>query len=162
MTIQFDSTEYVYWHEVGHATVCLVLGGEVELIELVDDANALGRARARCAPRPQARQHVACGGFAIEYYLYKNGYLPPVTEAEMIEILFRNSDIDRQMYWNRGPDEPFTTEENEAFMRHAIDRVAPMFRLRHRFGRMQQVVAQLLAHGKIDGSAAKEILLPLG
>lgn len=52
MKIRVDSDEYKCWHEVGHATVCLHLGGDVDFIEfLVGDAR--GHARARCVVIPE-------------------------------------------------------------------------------------------------------------
>lgn len=45
MKIRVDSVEYKCWHEVGHATVCLHLGGDVDFIEFLD-GDARGYARA--------------------------------------------------------------------------------------------------------------------
>lgn len=68
MKIIVDSDEYRCWHEVGHATVCLHLGGDVDCIEfLVGDAH--GFARARCVVLREMERSVACGGFAAEFYL---------------------------------------------------------------------------------------------
>ena len=63
--LSVDSVEYKCWHEVGHATVCLHLGGDVDFIELLD-GDARGHARA-------TERSVACGGFAAEFYLLNSG-----------------------------------------------------------------------------------------
>ena len=44
MKIRVDSIEYKCWHEVGHATVGLHLGGDIDFIELLD-GDARGHAR---------------------------------------------------------------------------------------------------------------------
>jgi hypothetical protein len=45
MKILIDSVEYKCWHEVGHATVCLHLGGDVDFIEFLE-SDTRGHARA--------------------------------------------------------------------------------------------------------------------
>jgi hypothetical protein len=47
MIIRVDSIEYKSWHEVGHATICLNLGGDVAFIEFLD-GDVRGHARNRC------------------------------------------------------------------------------------------------------------------
>ena len=77
MKIIVDSVEYKCWHEVGHATVCLHLGGDVDFIEFLD-GDARGQARTRCSDvPPHIERSVSCGGFATEVYLFKNGYAEP-------------------------------------------------------------------------------------
>lgn len=36
MAIRIDSDEFKAWHEVGHATVCLHLGGDLDGIEFLE------------------------------------------------------------------------------------------------------------------------------
>jgi hypothetical protein len=158
MTIKIDSQEYQCWHEVGHATICLLLGGDVEFIELMGE-DSRGLARARCETTPAIRKSVACGGFAIEYCLFRQGYLEDVAEREMTQIIFRNATIDREMYGGRnvGADDEFTEEEDQAFMAHATGDVAPRFA--GYLPRMQRVVRELLLHRKLDGKRVKELLI---
>jgi hypothetical protein len=66
MKIAVDSIEYKCWHEVGHATVCLSLGGDIDLIEFLA-GDLRGHARARCVVTPEIERSVACGGFAAEF-----------------------------------------------------------------------------------------------
>ncbi len=73
MRIYVDSDEYKCWHEVGHATVCLHLGGDVDFIEFLE-GDSRGYARARCVDNPDIERSVACAGLAAEVYLLKNGY----------------------------------------------------------------------------------------
>jgi hypothetical protein len=68
MTVRVDSVEYKCWHEVGHATVCLHLGGDIDFLELLE-GDPRGQARARCLVTPGIERTVACGGFAAEFYL---------------------------------------------------------------------------------------------
>jgi len=157
MPIVIDSLEYQCWHEVGHATVCLHLGGDVEFIELLDDQKAGGAARARCSTTPDIRQSVACGGFAAEFYLLRTGRLTQVDEKEIAQTIFRNAAIDREMFFDRklGDGESFTKEEDEQFMNLAtqIPRIFPQYS-----SRMQQIVSELLDKRKIDGKRVRELL----
>ena len=74
MKIRVDSVEYKCWHEVGHATVCLHLGGDLDGIEFLE-GDARGFAVAHCCDiMPDMERSVACGGFAAEFYLLKKGY----------------------------------------------------------------------------------------
>src|SRR5258707_15232035 len=61
MKIRIDGVEYKCWHEVGHATVCLHLGGDVDFIEFLD-GDARGHARARGVVTSDIERSVACGG----------------------------------------------------------------------------------------------------
>ena len=123
MTIRVDSLEYKCWHEVGHATVCLSLGGDVDFIEfLVDDAR--GYPRARCIVTPEMEKSVACGGFAAEFYLLKNGYAEqePGDDRNVNQIVFHNATGDREDFWGRrlGAHEAFAVTEDTEFMHYAI------------------------------------------
>jgi hypothetical protein len=153
MTIAINSLEYQCWHEVGHATVCLHLGGDVEFIELIDNA-----ARAHCLTTQPIRQSVACGGFAAEFYLLRAGYLPPVDEKEITQTIFRNTAKDREMF--KGGKASDKSEggkgDDEAFMNHAVRVVVPI--LKQYILRMKQVVRELLKDKKLDGNRLKEIL----
>lgn len=165
MKIRVDSDEFKCWHEVGHATVCLNLRGDVEGIEfLVNDAR--GHAVAHCiVPEDvESERGVACGGFAAEYYLLRAGYVDgvdlndPRAVAEVSDLVFSNTWRDQREFHRRTVTEnnDFTKAEKEEFMRYAIERVAPIFDLY--FPRMQIVVSELLASRKIDGVRVKELL----
>jgi hypothetical protein len=123
MTISIDSVEYKCWHEVGHATVCLHLGGDIDFIELLD-GDARGYARARCVVTLEIERSVACGGFAVEFYLLNNGYAEQGRddERDISRIVFHNATSDREDFWGRklGRDEAFTEAEDREFMNHAI------------------------------------------
>lgn len=166
MKIRVDSDEYKCWHEVGHATVCLHLGGDIDFIEFLD-GDARGYARARCVVTPEMERSVACGGFAAEFYLLKHGYAErgPDDERDVSQIVFHNATGDREEFWGRklGTDEAFARAEDEAFMNHAIGSVAPIFD-RYLPG-MQQLVRELLKARRVDGRRVKELLrigTPLG
>ena len=107
---------------------------------------------------PDMERSVACGGFAAEFYLLQAGYVDWVDLQEISAIVFSNAWRDRQDFAGRTvtEDNDFTKEENEEFMRHATQFVAPIFNLY--FSRMQNVVSELLAARKIDGARVKELL----
>ena len=164
MTIRVDSHEYKCWHEVGHATVCLSLGGDVDFIEfLVDDAR--GYARARCVVTPEMEKSVACGGFAAEFYLLKNGYAEqePGDDRNVNQIVFHNATGDREDFWGRrlGADEAFAVTEDTEFMHYAIGSdgtggVVPIFN--RCFPRMQELVRELCQTRRVEGRRIKELL----
>lgn len=158
MKIRVNSDEFKAWHEVGHATVCLHLGGALDGIKfLKGDARGFAVAHG-CDVTPDMERSVACGGFAAEFYLLKAGYVDWVDLNEISEILFSNAWQDRKAFAGRTvtEDDDFTREENEEFMRHATQVVAPIFSLY--FSRMQDVVNELLGVRQIDGARVKELL----
>jgi len=158
MRIRVDSDEYKCWHEVGHATVCLHLGGDVEGIEFLE-GDTRGFAVARCCDvMPDMERSVACGGFAAEFYLLEAGYVDWVDLQEISARVYSNAFRDRVDFAGRTvtEDNDFTKEENEEFMRHAIQVVAPI--IKQYSSRMQKVVSELLATRRIDGVRVKELL----
>ena len=164
MKVRIDSDEFKAWHEVGHATVCLHLGGDLDGIEFLEE-DARGFAVAHCCDvMPDMERSVACGGFAAEFYLLRAGYVDgvdlndPSAVAAVSARVFSNAWRDQQDFSGRTvtEDNDFTKEENEEFMRYATERVAPIFDLY--FAKMQIVVSELLAARKIDGARVKELL----
>ncbi len=165
MMIRIDSDEFKAWHEVGHATVCLHLGGDLDGIEfLKEDARGFAVTRG-CDVMPGKERSVACGGFAAEYYLLRAGYVDgvnpndPSAPAEVSDRLFSNAWRDQQAFFRRTvvtEDNDFTNEEKEEFMLYAIKHIAPIIDLY--FAEMQIVVNELLARRKIDGARVKELL----
>lgn len=165
MKIRIDSDEFKAWHEVGHATICLHLGGDLDGIEfLKEDARGLAVTRG-CDVMPGKERDMACGGFAAEYYLLRAGCVDginlndPSVVAAVSARVFSNAWRDRQDFARRTvtEDNDFTKEEDEEFMRYAIEHVSPIFDLY--FARMQIVVRELLAAREIDGARLKELLL---
>ena len=164
MTIRIDSDEYRAWHEVGHATVCLHLGGILRGIEFLEgDVRGFAVARG-CNVAPDKERSVACGGFAAEFYLLRAGcvdgvdFNDPAAVSEVSRRVFSNAFTDQEAFVGRTvtEDNDFTKEENEEFMRYATERVAPIFDIY--FPRMKLVVRELLAARRIDGARVSEIL----
>ncbi len=164
MKIRVDSVEYKCWHEVGHATVCLNLGGDVDFIELLHD-DARGHARARCVVTSEIERSVACGGFAAEFYLLNNGYAERGGDdgRDISRIVFHNATSDREDFWGRklGKDEAFKEAEDRAFMNHAVGSdgyggVVPIFN--QHFSGMQELVRELCEATRVEGRRVKELL----
>jgi hypothetical protein len=158
MKISVNSDEFRAWHEVGHATVCLHLGGDLDGIEFLE-GDTRGFAVAHCCDvMPDMERSVACGGFAAEFCLLRAGYVDWADLQEISAIVFSNAWSDRQDFAGRTvtEDNDFTKQEDEEFMHHAIQVVAPILDLH--FSRMQNVVSELLAARKIDGARVKELL----
>jgi hypothetical protein len=160
MKIRVDSVEYKCWHEVGHATVCLHLGGDVEFIEFLD-GDARGHARTRCVvTSSETERTVACGGFAAEFYLLHNSYAEqdPDDKRNISQVVFHNATNDREDFWGRklGRDEAFTEAEDREFMNHAIESVVPIFNLY--LPGVRELVRELCDARRVEGSRVKELL----
>jgi hypothetical protein len=163
MKIRVDSDEYKCWHEVGHATVCLHLGGDVEFIEFLT-GDARGYARARCIDTPDIEKSVACGGLAAEVYLVKNGYaeLAPDDKRDLNIALLNNASMDAHSFFGREySSEGFTEAETREFVNHAVGPdgnggVVPIFPLY--LSGMQELVRELLGARKVEGRRIREIL----
>jgi hypothetical protein len=164
MKIPVNSDEYKCWHEVGHAVVCLHLGGDVEFIEIpVGDARS--HPFARCAYAPGTFKAIACGGFAAEFYLLKNGLAELVggDESVLNAVVFSNAWQDREDFFGRKPGRGamFTDAEDRKFMHHAIgpdghDGVIPI--IKQHFSGMQDLVRELLVARRVEGKRVKELL----
>lgn len=160
MKIRVDSVEYKCWHEVGHATICLHLGGDVDGIEFLE-GDAGGHAVAHCCDvTPEMERSVACGGLAAEFYLLKKELAEKGGDDErnINQIVVHNATQDREEFWGRklGGDEQFTVAEDTEFMNHAIGNVAPVFD--QYFSRMQEVVRELSDARRVEGTRVKQLL----
>ena len=162
--IRMDSDELKAWHEVGHATVCLHLGGDLDRIEfLKEDPRGFAVTRG-CYVMPGKERSVACGGFAAEFYLLRAGYIDGVDlndskqVSEVSEKVFSNTWRDQQEFIGRlvTEDNFFTREEKEAFMNYAINYVVPILDIH--FPKMKFVVSELLAARAIEGTRVRELL----
>lgn len=164
MKIPVNGIEYKCWHEAGHATVCLHLGGDVDFVEfLVNDSR--GHARARCIARPGTERSVACAGYAAEFYLFKNGNLEPTlaNESAMRQIALGNATMDGLEYFGRdvaGYD-GFTAAETNEFVKHAVGLdgnggVVPI--IKQHFLVMQELVRKLRDTRRVEGKLVKELL----
>lgn len=164
MKILMNSDEFKAWHEAGHATVCLHLGGDVDTIEFLE-GEARGFAVARCCDvMSDEERHVACGGFAAEYHLLRSGYVEgididdPQAVDEVSALVFGNAWSDRQAFARRvvTQDNDFSLEEDKEFMLFAIEHVAPI--INQHFERMKSLVEELLAVRRIEGARVRELL----
>ena len=153
--MQVNSSTYECWHEMGHAFVCIALGGDVEFVETLENHNT-GRARARCVTNQYIRQRVACGGFAAEFVLLRDGDLGPQDEREITQILFRNATIDREMYHSLDSGSEFSEVQDREFMSCAINDVAPIIR-RYK-SEISEAVEELERTGRVDGDRIKGIM----
>lgn len=166
MEIVLNGDEFKAWHEVGHATVCLHLGGDLRGIEFLEgDARGFAVTRG-CLVFPDTEKSVACGGFAAEFYLLRAGFIEgvnlndPEVIAKVSQQVFSNAWDDHQNFIGRAvtEDNDFTKEEIEEFMNYAIARVAPIFDMY--FSEMKLVVSELVAARKIEGARVRELLRP--
>ncbi len=163
MKILVDSFEYKCWHEVGHATVCLHLGGNVDCIELLDD-DARGHARARCVVTSDIERSVACGGFAVEFYLLDRGYAAqaPDDKRDINQVVLNNASMNGHAFFGREySSEGFDEAETREFMNHAIGPdgrggVVPILDVY--FSGMRELARELLATRRVEGWRVKELL----
>lgn len=153
--MKVNSVTYECWHEMGHAFVCVALGGDVQYVELLRD-HGLGRARARCITNQYIRQRVACGGFAAEFVLLRDGDVGPQDERDITQVLFRNATIDREMYHSLDSGADFCKDQDQDFMNCAINEVVPIIRLYK--AEMAKAVEELEREGCVCGERIKRIL----
>lgn len=153
--MKVNGVTYECWHEMGHAFVCVALGGDVQYVELLRD-HELGRARARCITNQYIRQRVACGGFAAEFVLLRDGDVGPQDERDITQVLFRNATIDREMYHSLDSGADFCEDQDQDFMSCAINEVVPIIRLYK--AEMAQAVEELEREGCVCGERIKRIL----
>ena len=153
--MEVNDLDYQCWHELGHAFTCIELGGDVESVKFLEN-HEVGQARARCTTNQYIRQRVACGGFAAELVLYRDGDLGPQDEQSMIQVLFRNATIDRTMYHSLDPDSDLTKAQDTEFMNCAYEDVAPI--IRHYKKEIAIAVAKLRESKSISGERIKQIM----
>jgi hypothetical protein len=140
---------------LGHAFTCIALGGDVVCVEFLED-HEVGQARARCTTNQYIRQRVACGGFAAELVLYRDGDLGPQDEKSMIQTLFRNATIDRMMYHSLESKSELTQAQDLEFMNDANEAVVPIIRCYK--NEIAIAVAELEESKTISGERIKEIM----
>jgi hypothetical protein len=153
--MEVNDVDYQCWHELGHAFTCIELGGDVECVEFLED-HEVGQARARCTTNLYIRQRVACGGFAAEFVLYRDGDLGLQEEKSMTQILFRNATIDRTMYHSLDPGSTLTEAQDREFMFCAYQAVVPIIR-RYK-NKIAIAVAELEESKTISGERIKQIM----
>jgi hypothetical protein len=142
--IVINSREYECWHEAGHAVVCLIFGGKVELMEIIKDQEHFGRARARCETTDDSRQYISCGGFASEYLLYQSGMLN-ICERDFVRNALVNAFPDKIKFFGRDHTQEnncWPSKMDKQFMAFSVSNVAP--KLKERFGLLEELARTLL------------------
>lgn len=164
MKFLVDSDEYRAWHEVGHAVICLLLGGDVRFIEFLDGTGR-GFARTRCIIPPEINQSVACAGFAAEFFVLKNGLAEqaPGDVRPINQVLFHNAYEDREDFQGRTlkSEETFSEAVDTAFRDHAIGTdgrggLVPIFDRVH--PQVKEIVRELCQSKRLEGRRVKELL----
>jgi hypothetical protein len=144
MPIDIKSREYECWHEAGHAVVCILSGGKVEVMEIIKDEDHFGRARARCETTDDSRPYIACGGFAAEYQLYKLGKLN-VSESEFVQSALVNAFPDKTKFFGADYEQGngcWPSEMDVQFRNFSISKVAPL--LNNNFALLKELAETLL------------------
>lgn len=117
-------------HEAGHTAAALTIGVAPAVVELTDDPSLPGPARNRIPIALQAqREPIACGAFAAEYRLFREGRLVDgqgvaVSEPDFIQIaLGSNAHEDKIRFFGANheqSDHRWPKSYDEAFMRRGI------------------------------------------
>lgn len=161
MAVILNSEEYQAWHEIGHAVTCILLGGHVEFVSFIDDPNHFAVAVARCAPIPETRKHVLCGGFAAECILLQKGLLESIDQASFTQSIIENSRLDKSKFFEVSNDYNFSRKQTEEFNEFAINFVVPL--LDNYVDKMQALVAMFMVTGRLEGQFIKDLIeLPEG
>lgn len=156
--MKINDREYQCWHEAGHAIACINAGGNVEFIELVNDDNTNGLARARCeTTNQQMRMDTASGGFAVEYILYKNKYID-IRERDFIQEAFINSSSDKIPFFNGDyiQDNGYWPQHlDKEFRDYAINKAHELLPF---MDKMKIIVNDLMQKERLDGQDIENIL----
>lgn len=157
MHIILNSEEYQAWHEIGHATVCILKGGDVELVEFIEDSTHFASARASCYVTDDIRKYIACGGFATECLLLQENLLGYVDSSVFTKSIFENSSLDKCSFFKVTKGSQFSREETKEFMDFATNNVLPL--IKDYVDKMRSIVALLIETRKVDGAIIKSILI---
>lgn len=112
-------------HEAGHACSALLHGVQPEFMEFSTDPNSRWLARARVTPNTDdQRKKIACGAFAVEYYLYKSQCLVDdagigITKEDFYKIaILDNASHDKCSFFNRNlsPNQCWSKREDRQFI----------------------------------------------
>jgi hypothetical protein len=160
-SVMFGSVELVCLHEAGHAEVALAEGARVVEMELYR-ADPRNYGRTRVDRTELQRPHIALGGFAAEYHLYRAGRLirqdgMPPTEKEFIDYAFDNAVEDKINFYGSNlaeVDGTWPLELDQRFMSLAIRRAETGMR----FELIESIANALLASGKLDEAALNTIV----
>lgn len=158
MSIKINSKEYVSWHEAGHAVVCLLLNGNVEFIQLLNAESTKPEGQTRCELMPAIRKHIACGGFAIEYYLYKSGKLE-VSEKEFVNNALIKASDDKERFFNGNYEQVdgcWPRHMDIEFRDFAIKKVFPILYVNILV--VQKIATTLCEKNYIEGAQIREIM----
>ena len=162
-TVVFNSPELACLHEAGHAETALKVGARVVEMELYRELpRSYGRTRVE--GDTGQRRHIALGGFAVEYLLFRAGRLVnqdgrPPTEKEFIDFAIDNAGDDRISYFGRdwaGPNGRWPRELDHEFMNYAIGRAKNSMR----FNLVERIADALLATGRLDEDAILRLANP--
>src|SRR4051812_16781244 len=105
--IMFNSAELAAFHEAGHVETALQEGVTIVGVELYRERpRSYGRTRTHKPDTHLQRMHVALGGFAAEFVLYRASRLvkedgQPPTEKEFLDHVFNNAVEDRISYFGQ-------------------------------------------------------------
>jgi hypothetical protein len=159
--VMFGSVELVCLHEAGHAEVALAVGARVTEMELYR-AEPRNYGRTRVDRTELQRPHIALGGFAAEFRLYKAGRLikqdgKPPTEKEFIDYAFDNAIEDKINFYDGNladPDGSWPLKLDQKFMAYAIGRAENQMR----FELVERIASALLASGRLDEVAINAVV----
>ncbi|WP_157505442.1 hypothetical protein [Geminicoccus roseus] len=153
--ISFDSPELACYHEAGHAAVALKVGATVVEMKLYS-AEPRSYGRTQVCRNDCQRRHIALGGFAAEYLLYKTGRLVKQDgcrpkEKEFIDYAIDNSNQDRISYFGEDlaqSDGQWPSDLDTEFMKYAIgwaDKIS--------LDVVEKIANALLASGELNTEA---------
>jgi hypothetical protein len=162
--IVFDSPELACLHEAGHADAALGVGARiVEIVLYREESRSFGRTRVdRTAVQAP---HIALGGFAAEYTLYRAGRLlqksgNAPSEGEFIAYAIDNARHDQVGFFGGDfaePDGQWPSELDERFMSYAIGHAEKQMR----FDLVERIADALLSTGQLDEAAIKRLATPI-
>lgn len=146
--IEINSHDYICWHEAGHIVAAIEVGAIVKRVVVTPDQvensekgifvkgsqqHVSVEYSEAAEIRAEQRKYVACGGWAAEYFLYKNKLIlnsgnTPLNEKEFIEKSNENCRLDKLVFMGEDQSEGGTWPEqfDRDFMDFGIGEVYPI------------------------------------
>lgn len=131
--IRINEKPYMCLHEAGHVFATYLAGGYVELVEMMNNPGGKAHARVSAHFDRSARKLIACGGFAVEYLLYRAGRIVDsegitITEKSFINASIANARLDKLSFFDGDfaeADGSWPADMDNEFMTYAIKNLVP-------------------------------------
>ncbi|MCK9687280.1 M50 family metallopeptidase [Scleromatobacter humisilvae] len=160
--VDHKSRRYRALHEAGHCVAALLSGADVEFLELFPEGG--GRCRVNRSGDTQQGRLIACGGYAVEFILYRSGRLmlptgAKLTDKDFINLGMANAWDDKKSFFGAdhgGDAKSWPLEMDSEFMTFGWKQVVPL--LTPMMPAIEAIANQLDAQTTLSGEEARAIV----